>query len=70
MSVAENPGAQMLAAGSWKVPGAHSTISAAGADVLTSFYGNEQHFSLTSPALPGVTCSFGSLLPAHDPAGK
>jgi membrane-associated phospholipid phosphatase len=50
-------------------PGAHSTISAAGADVLTSFYGNDQHFSLTSPALPGVTRSFGSFAAAAQEAG-
>ncbi len=39
-------------------PGAHSTISAAGADVLASFYGDRQRFTVTSPALPGVTRSF------------
>jgi membrane-associated phospholipid phosphatase len=50
-------------------PGAHSTISAAGADVLASFYGNDQHFSLTSPALPGVTRSFTSLGAAAQEAG-
>jgi hypothetical protein len=50
-------------------PGAHSTISAAGADVLASFYGNDQHFSLTSPALPGVTRSFGSFTAAAQEAG-
>ena len=50
-------------------PGAHSTISAAGADVLASFYGNKQHFSLASPALPGVTRSFGSFSAAADEAG-
>jgi hypothetical protein len=37
--------------------------------VLTSFYGNDQHFSLTSPALPGVTRSFGSFAPAAQEAG-
>ena len=42
-------------------PGAHSTISAAGADVLASFYGDDQRFSVSSPALPGVTRSFGEL---------
>jgi hypothetical protein len=50
-------------------PGAHSTISAAGADVLASFYGNDQHFSLTSPALPGVTRSFNSFTAAAQEAG-
>ena len=50
-------------------PGAHSTISAAGADVLASFYGNKQHFSLSSPALPGVTRSFNSFSAAAEEAG-
>ena len=50
-------------------PGAHSTISAAGAAVLTSFYGNKQKFSLTSPALPGVTRSFTSFGGALNEAG-
>jgi PAP2 superfamily len=50
-------------------PGAHSTISAAGADVLSSFYGEGQHFSLTSPALPGVTRSFNSFTAAAQEAG-
>ena len=50
-------------------PGAHSTISAAGADVLASFYGARQHFSLSSPALPGVTRSFSSFSAAVEEAG-
>jgi hypothetical protein len=50
-------------------PGAHSTISAAGADVLDSFYGDDQQFSLTSPALPGVTRSFSSFAAAAEEAG-
>jgi hypothetical protein len=50
-------------------PGAHSTISAAGADVLTSFYGDDQRFSVTSPALPDVTRSFTSFTAAADEAG-
>jgi hypothetical protein len=50
-------------------PGAHSTISAAGAEVLASFYGDGQHFSLTSPALPGVTRSFTSFDAAAQEAG-
>src|SRR6185437_1465415 len=41
-------------------PGAHSTISAAGAEVLTRFFGDRQSFSVTSPALAGVTRSFDS----------
>jgi membrane-associated phospholipid phosphatase len=50
-------------------PGAHSTISAAGAAVLTSFYGDEQKFSVTSPTLPGVTRSFTSFSSAVTEAG-
>src|SRR5437764_12316552 len=50
-------------------PGAHSTISAAGADVLAGFYGDGRHFSLTSPALPGVTRSFTSFGAAAQEAG-
>jgi len=50
-------------------PGAHSTISAAGADVLGSFYGDKQSFSLTSSALPGVTRSFTSFSGAAQEAG-
>jgi hypothetical protein len=50
-------------------PGAHSTISAAGADVLASFYGDSQQFSVTSPALPGVSRSFTSFSAAVDEAG-
>jgi len=41
-------------------PGAHGTVSAAAADVLSSIYGNEFAFSVTSPALPGVARSFVS----------
>ena len=50
-------------------PGAHSTISAAGADVLGSFFGDDQQFSVTSPALPGVTRSFSSFDAAAEEAG-
>ena len=50
-------------------PGAHSTISAAGADVLAGFYGDGQSFSVTSPALPGVTRSFTSFGAAAEEAG-
>jgi membrane-associated phospholipid phosphatase len=50
-------------------PGAHSTISAAGADVLASFFGDQQSFSVTSPALPGVTRSFDSFSAAANEAG-
>jgi membrane-associated phospholipid phosphatase len=50
-------------------PGAHSTISAAGADVLASFFGDHQRFSVTSSALPGVTRSFTSFRDAAQEAG-
>jgi PAP2 superfamily len=50
-------------------PGAHSTISAAGADVLSSFFGDDQSFSVTSPALSGVTRSFTSFDAAAQEAG-
>jgi hypothetical protein len=50
-------------------PGAHSTISAAAAVVLASFYGDEQRFSVTSPAFPGVTRSFTSFAAAAEEAG-
>jgi membrane-associated phospholipid phosphatase len=35
-------------------PGAHATLSAAAADVLSSVYGARVAFSLSSPAVPGV----------------
>jgi membrane-associated phospholipid phosphatase len=50
-------------------PGAHGTISAAGADVLSSFYGDDERFSVSSPALPGVTRSFSSFAAAVQEAG-
>jgi membrane-associated phospholipid phosphatase len=50
-------------------PGAHSTISGAGAVVLASFYGDGKSFSVTSPALPGVTRAFTSFSAAADEAG-
>jgi hypothetical protein len=50
-------------------PGAHSTISAAGADVLARFFGDHESFSVTSPALPGVTRSFHSFRATANEAG-
>lgn len=50
-------------------PGAHSTISAAAAEVLASFFGDRQAFAVTSPALPGVTRSFRSFSTAAEEAG-
>jgi hypothetical protein len=50
-------------------PGAHGTISAAAADVLSSIFGNDGAFSITSPALPGVARSFVSFTAAAEEAG-
>jgi membrane-associated phospholipid phosphatase len=41
-------------------PGAHSTISQAGATVLSAFYGNDGDVQVTSDVLPGVTRQFDS----------
>jgi membrane-associated phospholipid phosphatase len=41
-------------------PGAHSTISAAGASVLSAFFGEGGRIDVTSDALPGVVRSFTS----------
>jgi membrane-associated phospholipid phosphatase len=41
-------------------PGAHSTISAAGATVLSTFFGKQDQIRLTSDVLPGVVRSFTS----------
>jgi len=49
-------------------PGAHGTISAAGADVLASIYGNDFPFTVTSTALPGVERSFVSFSEAAEEA--
>ena len=49
-------------------PGAHGTISAAGAAVLSATYGNDFRFSVTSPALPGVERPFVSFSEAAEEA--
>jgi hypothetical protein len=49
-------------------PGAHGTISAAGATVLSSIYGDDFTLTVTSPALPGVERSFDSFSDAADEA--
>src|SRR6266705_1289446 len=41
-------------------PGAHSTISAAGATVLSAFFGNQDQIRVTSDVLPGVVRTFAS----------
>jgi hypothetical protein len=49
-------------------PGAHGTISAAGADVLAALYGNDVAFTTTSAALPGVERTFDSFSEAAQEA--
>ena len=50
-------------------PGAHSAISAAGATVLASFFGDSGRISVTSDVLPGVVRSFDSYRAAATEAG-
>jgi membrane-associated phospholipid phosphatase len=51
-------------------PGAHSTISSAGATVLSTFFGGERfRFAVRSDALPGVTRTFASFGAAAEEAG-
>lgn len=50
-------------------PGAHAVISAAGAEVLTTFFRKNQfNFSVTSEVMPGVERSFTSFEAAADEA--
>ncbi|MCW3066930.1 MAG: haloperoxidase [Solirubrobacterales bacterium] len=49
-------------------PGAHGTISAAGATVLAAIYGNDVPFTVTSPALPGIERPFVSFSEAAEEA--
>jgi hypothetical protein len=49
-------------------PGAHAVVSAAGADVLSSFFGNDEKFAVTSELLPGVERMFTSFSDAADEA--
>jgi membrane-associated phospholipid phosphatase len=50
-------------------PGAHSTISAAGAVVLSAFFGDRDEIRVSTPALPGVVRSFGSYSDVATEAG-
>ena len=50
-------------------PGAHSTLSAAAATVLTSLYGSHVPLTVTSPTLPGVTRAFENFNAAASEAG-
>ena len=50
-------------------PGAHAVISAAGAEVLVSFFGKDHFkFSVTSEVLPGVERSFTNFSAAAEEA--
>jgi membrane-associated phospholipid phosphatase len=50
-------------------PGAHSTISFAGAEVLKSVFGDRFAFDVTSESLQGVTRHFTSFSAAAQEAG-
>jgi hypothetical protein len=50
-------------------PGAHSTVSAAAATILTALYGDDMSFTVSSPTLPGVTRSFDNFHSAPIEAG-
>ena len=50
-------------------PGAHSTISATGAAVLSAFFGNQDQISVTSDVLPGVVRTFASFSDVATEAG-
>ncbi|WP_242883136.1 vanadium-dependent haloperoxidase [Actinomadura litoris] len=50
-------------------PGAHSVVGEAGATVLTSFFGPDDHFTVHSESLPDVTRSFTGYQDAADEAG-
>jgi PAP2 superfamily len=50
-------------------PGAHAVVSAAGADVLSTFFGSDsENFAVTSEVLPGVVRGFTSFSAAADEA--
>ena len=50
-------------------PGAHAVVSAAGADVLSTFFGGDsENFAVTSEVLPGVVRGFTSFSAAADEA--
>jgi membrane-associated phospholipid phosphatase len=50
-------------------PGAHSTISAAAATILTALYGDHAAFTVSSPTLPGVARAFDNFRAAAIEAG-
>jgi len=50
-------------------PGAHSTMSAAGATVLAAYFGNRDHIQVASTALPGTVRTFDSYSDVATEAG-
>ncbi len=50
-------------------PGAHSTMSAAGATVLAAFFGDRDHIQVASNALPGTVRTFDSYSDVATEAG-
>ena len=50
-------------------PSAHGVISGDGAAVLSAFFGNQDHISLTSDVLPGVVRTFASYSDVATEAG-
>jgi membrane-associated phospholipid phosphatase len=58
-----------VTAGDPSYPGAHSTISAAGAAVLSAFFGDRNGIQVTSPALAGVVRTFTSYSAVATEAG-
>ena len=50
-------------------PGAHSTISAAGAAILSSFYPRDRAIDVTSDALPGTVRTFNGYAAIENEAG-
>jgi len=59
----------LLTASDPSYPGAHSAISAAGAAVLTSFFGKHDRIKVTSDVLPGVVRTFDNYSAAATEAG-
>ena len=50
-------------------PGAHSTISAAGASVLSAIFGDQDHIRVTSDVMPGVVANYTSYSDVATEAG-
>ncbi|HEV2216142.1 MAG TPA: vanadium-dependent haloperoxidase [Candidatus Dormibacteraeota bacterium] len=50
-------------------PGAHSTVSAAGAAILSSFFGDDRVIGVTSDAMPGIVRTFVGYAAIENEAG-